>query len=470
MSVWLLSILFFFLISSGIAENVYSRDVSENVTLSLRFKDADVRTVVEVIAQSVGVNLVIDPEVKGEVSIDFRKPVFWKDALKAVLEPLGFTYLETENYLRILPKSAVARNEKVEIPKFYIVRLNYADAEEVKKEIEELVFKYASRYTEVEEKKGRSTRARESREGKAEVRSGSRRVFQQETIAVDKSNNALLLKVTPEHYREIMEIIKDIDKPAKQVLVRATIVQIQSKAVKDVGMSWLFSGYNRLEGGTYIAGSYGFGVGKQEYTNLITENTYGKIFQIPVSDSTLALGVLNRAQTLRAELAIKALQVDGEAEIMSTPKVLTLDNKEATIEQGVEIPYKESTVGSGGATSYSISFKRASLILKVKPHITNDNQIILDLEIRKDSPNYEHVSLTGSDEPAIDTRNVKSRVRIASGNTIVIGGIYEKEKNRSKTGVPVFSQIPLLGWLFKREYTETSNKKLLIFITPEIVR
>jgi len=418
---------------------------SKDTTVSLKFDNVDIRTVIKAITQGVGVNVVVDPEVKGTVSIDFRKPVFWKKALEAVLEPLGFTYVETEDYLRILPKSKIITERRLEPPNFYVVRLNYAEVSKVKKEIEELVFKYSKT---------------------AETKDGTYR----ETVTIDKSNNALLLKVMPDHYREIMKIIKDIDRPVKQVVVKARIVQIQSKVTKDLGISWLFSGYNRLGGGTYISGSYGFGVDKQIYTNLITESTYGKIYQIPVNDSTLALGVLNKAQTIKAELAIRALQIDGEAEIMSTPKVLTLDNKEATIEQGVEIPYKESTVGSGGATSYSISFKKASLILKVKPHITNDNQIILDLEIRKDSPNYEYVSLTGNSEPAIDTRNVKSRVRIASGSTIVIGGIYEKEKSKSKTGVPVVSRIPLLGWLFKRESTVTSDKKLLIFITPEVIR
>jgi len=425
------------------AEN--SLEDTRNVTVSLRFDNADIRTVVKAITKAVGINVVFDPEVKGTVSIDFGKPVFWKEALKAVLEPSGFTYVETVDYLRILPKPKIISERKLEPPNFYVVRLNYADARKVKKEIEELVFKHSLT---------------------AATKEGS--IVYRETVTVDEPNNALLLKVTPSHYEEIMKVIKEIDRPVKQVLVKAKIVQLQSKAEKNLGISWLLSGYKGLEGGTYITGSYGFGM--DTYTNLITENTYGKIYQIPVTDTTLALGILNRAQTVKAELAIKALQLDGEAEIVSSPKVLTLDNEEATIEQGVEIPYTESTVGSGGATSYSIAFKKASLILKVKPHITNDNQIILDLEVRKDLPNYEHVSLTGSNEPAIDTRNVKSRIKVANGSTIVIGGIYEKEKNKSKTGVPVISQIPLLGWLFKREYTETSNKKLLIFITPEIVR
>jgi type IV pilus assembly protein PilQ len=188
-----------------------------------------------------------------------------------------------------------------------------------------------------------------------------------------------------------------------------------------------------------------------------------------VSDSTLALGILNKSQTLRVELALKALEIDGDAQVISSPKALTLDNQEASIEQGIEVPYKEATVAAGGTTTYKVSFKKASLILKVKPHVTKNNDILLDIEVRKDSPNFDYVAITGNGEPAINTRNVKSRVMIRAGDTVVIGGIYEKEKSKSQSGVPILSRIPLLGWLFKNEQVQVSKNKLLIFITPVLV-
>jgi len=411
---------------------------SVNVTgpkVALHFTNADVKSVVRAIASVANVNVVFDPEVKGKVNVDFKKPVPWKEALKAVLAPLSLTYVETPDYLRILPKSKIVKEEKLEPVNDYIVPVNYVNAADLVKDIKSML--------------GNTSR---------------------EKIAVNKQTNSLLLRVTSTHYKKILRLIRQIDKPRKQVLVKAKIIQLSTKAEKDLGFTWYISGYNRLGDATtstYTTGSYGFNT--DNYTPLINPNSYMNLSNIPVMNSTLALGILNRSQTLRVELALKALEVDGEAQVISSPKVLTLDNQEATIEQGIEIPYRESTVGAGGATSYSINFKKASLILKVKPHITSDNNVLLDLELHKDSPNYDYVAITGSGEPAINTRNVKSTVLVHNGDTIVIGGIYEKEKNRSVSGVPVLSRIPLLGWLFRNSQTTVSKKQMLVFITPVIV-
>lgn len=403
--------------------------------IALKFTNADVRAVVRAITSVAGVNVVFDPEVKGTVNVDFEKPVYWKDALKAVLEPLNLTYIETPEYLRILPKSKIIKEQKLEPVKTYVIPVSYVSADSIMKDLKGII-------------------------------KGDNR----ETIEVNKDTNALILKVTPTHYREILKVVKAIDHPSKQVLVKAKIVQLSAKAEKDLGFTWFISGYNRLGDSnlsTYTAGSYGFNTAG--YTPLISPDTYANVSKIPVMDSTLALGILNKAQTLRVELALKALEVDGDAQIISSPKVLTLDNQEASIEQGIEIPYRESTVGAGGATSYRIAFKKASLILKVKPHIIKDNNILLDIEVRKDSPNYDYVAITGGNEPAINTRNVKSRVMIRNGDTVVIGGIYEKERSKSQSGVPVLSRIPLLGWLFKNQTVQVTKSKLLIFITPVLI-
>jgi len=256
-------------------------------------------------------------------------------------------------------------------------------------------------------------------------------------------------------------------------MIKAKIVQIQSDVEKQLGFSWYISGFSHLgtPPATGLAGSYGFNT--SSYTPLISPDlltSSTKFANVPVGDSTLALGILNPSQTLRIELALKALEIDGGVQILSSPKVMTLNNQEASIEQGIEIPYRESTIGAGGTTTYNIEFKKASLILKVKPHITGDNNIVMDIEVRKDSPNYNYIAITGNNEPAIDTRNVKSVVRIKNGDTVVIGGIYEKEKIKNTSGVPILDRIPLLGWLFKNTDVQVKNTKLLIFITPQIIK
>jgi type IV pilus assembly protein PilQ len=409
---------------------------NEAKRISLNFTNADVRAVVRAIAEIAGINVVFDPEVRGNVSVSFKKPVYWREALKAVLEPLGLTYEETKDYMRIYPRTKMAKEEVMEPLRTFILPLNYADAEKVKRELDSLL-------------------------------KGTKRG---EVITVNKETNSLILKVTESHYQEIVKIVKKIDRPVKQILVKAKIIQVENSAAKDLGFSWLIGGYDRLGSNlhsSYMSGSYGFWPETTPFQQIITPETYGNLSTIPASPGTLALGILNPVQTLKVELAMKALEVEGEAETVSSPKVLTLDNEEATIEQGIEIPYRQATVGSGGTTTYQLQFKKASLILKVKPHVTNDGFIIMDIEVRKDSPNPSYGG--GTAEPAIDTRNVKSRVKISSGETVVIGGIYEKEKRKGKTQLPLVSQIPLLGWLFKTEHIDTASRKLLIFITPEII-
>jgi type IV pilus assembly protein PilQ len=415
---------------------INSKDI-KNMTVSLKFSNADVRTVIKAITDVVGVNVVFDPEVKGTVNVNFKKPVFWKKALEAVLEPLGFTYVETEDYLRILPKSKIITERRLEPPNFYVVRLNYAEVSKVKKEIEELVFKYSKT---------------------AETKDGTYR----ETVTIDKSNNALLLKVTPSHYEEIMKIIKRIDRPIKQVMIKAKIVVLDSNVADEFGASWFISGYNNLPSGSHIAGSYGFSTQSLPFSSVIPD-TIGTIPS--VSSATLSFGILNPSQTLKTELAIKALENEGKGQTISNPKVLVFDNEQAQIEQGVEIPYKTTTTSSQGVTETAYEFKKAVLMLRVKPHITNDNHVIMDIEIRKDTT----TNIEGVEEPGINTRSIRSKVRIVNGSTIVIGGIYEKTRDYTKSSVPVLSEIPLLGWLFKYEKTTVTNKKLLIFITPQIV-
>ncbi|GAB6076713.1 type IV pilus secretin PilQ [Desulfurobacterium crinifex] len=421
---------------------INSKDI-KNMTVSLKFDNADVRAVVKAITKSAGVNVVVDPEVKGRVNVDFRKPVLWKRALKAVLDPLGFTYKEERGYLRILPKSKIKAEEQLEPLRFYVVRLNYADAEEVKKEIEELVFKYH-----------KETAKETARSGNTKTEEKGRSIAYKETVTVDKSNNALLLKIIPSHYKEIMKVIKEIDRPIKQVMIKAKIVIVDSEINNDLGMSWFIRGYNNIGSGinTYITGTYGF--------LPFTPNS-----SVP-TDGTLAIGILNPTQTLKLELAIKALETENKGQVISNPKVLVFDNQEAEIEQGIEIPYKKTTT-TQTSTEVSYEFKKARLLLKVKPHVTHNNHVIMDIEIKKEDPKYT-LSEEGA-PPSINTRNMKSKVRIASGNTIVIGGVYEKRKDFTKNAVPVLSEIPLLGWLFKYEKTKITNNKLLIFITPEII-
>lgn len=403
--------------------------------IKLDFTNADVRTVVRAIADIVGLNVVFDPEVKGTVSVRFLTPVDWEEALKAVLEPLGFTYVREKDYIRVTSKKKLLEEMAAEPVHTYIVPLNYAYAEEVAKVIE--------KYLNAEDKKGRKLNTKE-------------------LVEVDERTNSLILKVTKSHYEKIMEIIKHTDKMTKQVSIEAKIVLIDTSLEKQLGVNWSLAAWGSGSD-LYKAGS--FQANDAVVIPGITTNSMGNAATMPLQPYTLAVGILKKDQSLRAELAIKASELTGDGKLVSQPKVVTLDNKEAVIEQGMEIPYK--VIDENG--NISTEFKKASLILKVKPHVTNDNKIMLDLEIKKDKPNYDYVAITGNTEPAIDTRNVKTQIMVNNGDTLVIGGIYEQEKSKSKAGIPLLSKIPLLGWLFKNEVVKNSNSQLLIFITPKVI-
>ncbi|WP_457569307.1 type IV pilus secretin PilQ [Desulfurobacterium sp.] len=401
-----------------------------NKKIKLDFTNANVRTVVRAIADTVGINVVFDPEVKGTVSVRFLTPVDWQEALKAVLEPLGFTYVKQDDYLRIASKKRLMEETAYEPVHTYIVPLNYAYASEVAKVIKA--------YLGTETGKGKKAATKE-------------------LVEVDDRTNSLILKVTREHYNKIMEIIKNTDKITKQVSIEAKIVLVSSNFERDLGIKWGLNFYytNHLTYPTH----------EEALKNTFSSSANIAPIDVEGSPYSIALGVLNHQETLRAELALQASQLNGDGKLVSQPKVITLDNKEATIEQGMEIPYK--VIDDNG--NISTEFKKASLILKVKPHVTNDNKIVLDLEIKKDKPNYDYISYTGSTEPAIDTRSVKTQIMVNNGDTLVIGGIYEQEKSKSTTGVPLLSRIPLLGWLFKSEVVKNSNSQLLIFITPKVI-
>ncbi len=403
--------------------------------IKLDFANTDVRTVVRAIADMVGVNVVFDPEVKGKVSIRFLTPVDWKDALKAVIEPLGFTYLRDDNYLRITSKKRILEETAYEPVNTYIVSLNYAYAEEVAK----IVKSYLGNI----DNKGKKLKTKE-------------------LVEIDERTNSLILKVTEDHYKKIMDIVKHTDKMTRQVSIEARIVLIDTSFEKQLGVNWNFALWGSGSE-TYRSGS--FQANDAVTIPGITTSALGNAATIATQPYTLAVGILKKDQSLRAELAIKASELTGDGKLVSQPKVVTLDNKEAVIEKGMEIPYK--VIDENG--NISTEFKKASLILKVKPHVTNNERIMLNLEIKKDKPNYDYVAITGNTEPAIDTRNVKTQIMVNNGDTLVIGGIYEQEKSKSKAGIPLLSKIPLLGWLFKNEVVKNSNSQLLIFITPKVI-
>lgn len=398
--------------------------------IQMKFIDANVRDVIiGVLGVACQKNVIFSPAVKGKVTVSFEKPVTCRQAERALEDALDLKIEDKGVYLKVDTLKDYLAKEPV---RYWVIQLKYVGAKRVAEKLKKIV--------------------------KGNGKDSSK-------ITFDQSTNSIIVKGKRADYENILRLVKEIDKPQKQVIVRAKIFTIEETGEKDKGNSILFNfinGNGRIGGGYFFDGA-GTGNGIVYPTGTTTVNGITNL------ENTLALGILNKSQTLRLNLFLKALELDGKVNIISSPSIMTLDNEKGRIEQGIEIPYREATVSAGGTTNYQIKFKKASLILEVLPHITPDGMVKMEISVHKDSPNYDTAAYTGG-EPGINTRQATSTVRIKSGDTVVIGGIYEISKSRDSKSVPVLSKVPLLGWLFKSEVVKKEKKKLVILLTPTIVQ
>ncbi|MDH3805006.1 MAG: type IV pilus secretin PilQ, partial [Gammaproteobacteria bacterium] len=303
------------------------------------------------------------------------------------------------------------------------------------------------------------------------------------SIAVDDRTNTLLVQDTAEVLQDVRRMVTTLDIPIRQVLIESRIVVVNDDFSRDLGIRFGVSGLgDDPQNGEVIAGT-GSGVGANNMVSTYVDNIldtdptndgqfeYPQLtdrynVNVPIADAAgrFALAILDG--DFLVDLELTALEAEGRGEIVSTPRVITANQKEAKIEQGVEIPYQQSA--SSGATT--IQFKKAVLSLIVTPQITPDNNIIMDLAVHKD--NVGDIISTGGlggTVPSIDTRAVETQVLVADGQTVVLGGIYETERRETVKKVPFLGDIPFLGRLFKSTQRVDNKAELLIFVTPRIL-
>jgi type IV pilus assembly protein PilQ len=308
------------------------------------------------------------------------------------------------------------------------------------------------------------------------------------SVSLDERTNTLLLQDTADRLADIRRLVATLDIPVRQVLIESRIVIVNDDFTRQLGVQLGTTGVKAKGSNGLVAIS-----GDSQSTNTIVSSAISNLQSgsgtpFPVSIPTAASGtpsyldrynvnlpVTNPAGQIAlsvlngnflVDLELSAAQAEGRGEVVSSPRLITSNQKEATIEQGVEIPYQESS-GSGATTT---QFKKAVLSLKVKPQITPDNRVILDLSVSDDSVGQVVQSATGGQVPSIDTRAITTQVLVNDGQTVVLGGIMETTRTTSENKVPFLGDIPLLGYLFKTT-TKTNNKdELLIFVTPKILR
>ena len=420
--------------------------------LSLNFQDIEVRSVLQLLADFTGLNLVTSDTVTGRITLRLKN-VPWDQALDIILKTRGLSMRQNGNVVLIAPTEEIAAREKLEL--------------ESQKQIEELAPLY-SEYIQVNYAKAKDIQEL--------LKSADNQLLTPErgNVTVDERTNTLLVRDTAAKLDDIRRLIERLDIPVRQVLIESRVVVANDDFAKDVGVRFgantdaTFGADNFavLGGGMpgHLGGTFGLAPGIE---NPDGSGQEALLVNLPQTLSSSRGGALNlvvgRIGSYLLQLELSAMQQEGRGEIISSPRVITSDQHKATIKQGIEIPYQEAS--SSGATS--VSFKEAVLKLEVTPHITPDDRVIMDLVINKDSPDFTRAVLG---VPPVDTRQVETSVLIDNGETVVLGGVFERTEQFNKESIPFFGDLPYVGVLFKQQQKRDENKELLIFVTPKILK
>jgi type IV pilus assembly protein PilQ len=427
--------------------------------LSLNFQDIEVRNVLQLIADFTGLNLVASDTVSGNITLRLQN-VPWDQALDLILKTKGLDKRKVGNVMLVAPADEIAAREKLEL--------------EASKQVLELA-PIRSEYIQINYAKAKDLA------GLMESKGGSGVLSTRGSVIVDERTNTLLVNDTAGKIDEVRRMLAKLDIPVKQVLIESRVVVANKNFGKDLGVKWgglgqAHTNYVRDANGEIIGVNKGiFGGGSLTSTQnhwdsldgdtLVHTNPDDLVVDLGVSKtgaSSLALGYFSNKTGL-LELELSALESDGKADIIATPKVLTADQQTARIASGTEIPYQEAS--SSGATS--VSFKEAVLSLEVTPQITPDGRIIMDLKVNQDTVG----KLFGPNGiPSIDTNEIKTSVLVDDGETVVLGGVFRNQSVESTVKTPFFGDLPVVGRLFKNTSRTDEKQELLVFITPKIVK
>lgn len=410
--------------------------------LSLNFQDIEVRSVLQLIADFTGLNLVASDTVSGSITLRLQN-VPWDQALDLILKTKGLDKRQIGNVLLVAPADEIAARERLELEttkqiaelapvRLDIIQVNYAKAAEVV----------------------------------ALVQADQELISNRGFISSDARTNTISVRETIEKLDEIRRLVSTWDVPVRQVSIEARIVRAQTSVAESLGVRWGGASFGDNGNNSTVVGGSLETVGGVMSAGAVnpTSVTFPGALAVDLGvsgDGASSFAVGFSGGDFLVDLELSALESDGKAEIVSQPRVVTADRQTASIKSGQEIPYQEAT--SSGATS--TEFKEAVLSLEVTPQITPDDKIIMDLEVNQDSRGEDTPS-----GPAINTNSVTTQVLVANGETIVLGGIFESTNTETTTKTPFLGDIPYLGRLFKRTQTTELRSELLIFITPKIIK
>ena len=423
--------------------------------LSLNFQDIEVRAVLQLIADFTGLNMVASDTVTGNVTLRLKN-VPWDQALDIILKAKGLGMRQIDNVIMIAPNEEIAAREKLEL--------------EASKQVEEL----APLHTEFIQ----INYAKASELAVLIKAEGNSLLSERGTVTIDERTNTLIIQDISASLESIREMLLKLDIPVRQVLIESRIVNADESFAKDLGVRFGYSKdtkqNNAISRADIGPGGHNDPVvvfGGQEPGNIdfggstgfTTDNLENLLVDLPaLATGASASLIVGKIGSYLLQLELSAMIAEGRGEDIASPKVITTNQREALIESGVEIPYREAS-SSGAAT---ISFKKAVLSLTVTPQITPDDKILLDLSVHQDTLGADTIAGI----PTINTKNISTQVMVDNGETVVLGGIYSRSEINAIDRVPFFGDLPYVGFLFKRTSVSESKSELLIFVTPKILK
>lgn len=424
--------------------------------LSLNFQSIEVRSVLQILADFTELNIIAADSVSGTVTLRLND-VPWDQALDLILKSKGLAKRQTGNVVLIAPSAEIVKIEKEELAAKKIVeqleplrteyiQINYAKAEDFK----DLLVTQGAGSGGSSPTGGSSTQAKKD---------SFRMISPRGTVIVDSRTNTLIVKDTAKKIEEIRSLIQLLDVPVRQVLIEARIVIASTNFSRNLGVKFGIAGDGYDVGGnnSVTAGAGGVGAAASTLDTLATALSAS-------SGGALAM-TLARGADYVLNLEIRALEDNAEGELLSNPRVMTTDRVQATIKQGVQIPYQ--TQSQDGPVTELVD---AVLELDVTPQITPSGSVIMELNIKKDAPGAA-ISTGGlSLAVPIDTAEITTTVQVQDGETVVLGGIYEGSYGDTKSKVPWLADLPGVGWMFRAKEFKEDKKELLIFVTPKIVK
>jgi type IV pilus assembly protein PilQ len=423
--------------------------------ISLSFQSVDIRSLLQIIADVAGTNMIVSDSVSGQIAMRLQN-VPWDQALDIILRTKGLGMRRQGNVMLVAPVEEIASRERAEAE----AAKQKVELAPLRSEIIQINYAKASDLGNIGKNKTNSI------------------LSPRGSVTVDDRTNSLLVLETRDKITEIRALVQRLDIPVRQVLIESRIVVANDNFEKDLGTQFGVSFVGNLGQNFLTTGGTNVG-GTDSTVNSYTTTTTGK-FTVPSPSGTnynvnlpapassgtpgsIALSLL--AKNTLVDLELSALQSEGKGEVVSSPRVITANAKPAVIKQGVEIPYQQST--SSGATS--VSFKDAVLSLNVTPQITPDGRVIMDLAVHDDSVGTNISTGSGGSTPSIDTREVDTQVLVDNGQTVVLGGIYQQTTSLTVTKIPMLGDIPILGYLFRNNQVINNKTELLVFITPKIL-